>query len=123
MTEKTLESVDSKTDLEGFLSELGGGVFREKLALILSQVALATSVHGNNGKKGKVNVSFTITRVNDNDQVMITHKLEHVTPTNRGDKSARDLMSTPMFVGRGGKLTIDQPRESCSGQKGFRLGE
>lgn len=113
--------MSNQTDLEGFLSELGGGVFREKLALILSEVALATVTNANGGKKGKVSVEFSMSRVGENDQVIIEHKLSHVTPTKRGKKTEEDITETPMFVGVGGKLTIDQPKEDNDGQ--FALGE
>ena len=36
----------------------------------------------------------------------ISHKLKMVTPTKRGKKSEEDTTETPMWVGKGGKLTI-----------------
>lgn len=36
----------------------------------------------------------------------IKHKLSYVRPTNRGKISEEDTTETPMYVNRGGRLTI-----------------
>lgn len=41
-------------------------------------------------------------------RVMIKHKLAYVRPTPRGKSSEEDSTETPMYVNRGGKLTILQ---------------
>ncbi|MPW31843.1 hypothetical protein F9L16_23030 [Agarivorans sp. B2Z047] len=104
------------TNVDDFISELGAGIFKEKLAHILSQSAMGTILHGDKAKKGKVSIDFTFKRVGDNDQVIISHKLSHITPTKRGKQSEEDVTETPMFVGKGGVLTINQPKEDLSGQ-------
>ncbi len=38
----------------------------------------------------------------------IKHKLSYVRPTNRGKISEEDTTETPMYVNRGGRLTILQ---------------
>ena len=50
-------------------------------------------------------VIFKFTQ-SDEDRVKISHKLKMVTPTKRGKKSEEDTTETPMWVGKGGKLTI-----------------
>lgn len=105
-----------QTNIDDFISEIGAGIFKEKLAHALSEAALGTVLHGNGTKKGKVSVEFTFKQIGENDQVVISHKLSHVTPTKRGKASEEDTTETPMFVGRGGVLTIDQPKEDHKGQ-------
>ena len=47
---------------------------------------------------------------------MIASKLSHVTVTKRGMKSEQTTTETPMYVGKGGVLSIDQPKEEFNGQ-------
>lgn len=106
-----------QTNVNDFMSELGAGVLSEKLAHILSDVALGTSLHGQ-GKKGKVTLEFTFSQTDsESDQVKISHKIGHATPTKRGKKTEEDTTSTVFFVGKGGVLTINAPEEESSGQQ------
>lgn len=118
MTEQKMQ-VDNKTNLEDFFSELGAGAFKEKLALALSEAALGVVINGMGTKKSKVTIDFTISQIGENDQVIITHKLTKSIPTKRGKKMEENITETPMFVGKGGVLTIDIPRESMTGQFGL----
>lgn len=106
----------NQTNIDTFINDLNAGVFKEKLAHILSECALGTVIHGNGRKKGKVTVELTIEQVGDNDQVIVSHTLSHITPTKRGKRSEEDSTQTPMFVGKGGVMTIDQPKEDMKGQ-------
>jgi hypothetical protein len=109
-----------QTNVDDFISELGAGVFKEKLAHILSEAAMGTILHGN-GKKGKVTLEFTIDQISDNDQVMVFHKLSHSTPTKRGKKSEEDTTATPFYVGKGGVMSINVPEENEGGQQNAAL--
>lgn len=104
-----------QTNVEEFLAELGAGVYLEKLGAVLSEGALAAVTHGG-GKKAKITCEFTLVQVGDNDQVMVSHKLAQTLPTKRGKKSEEDTSETPMFVGRGGVMTVAPPEEEDSGQ-------
>jgi hypothetical protein len=87
---------------------LDAGVFMNKIAGALNTAALGVL---NNGSKGKVVLTFDIDRMGNSieeKRVMIKHKLQYVTPTPRGKVSEEDTTETPMFVNRGGKLTILQ---------------
>ena len=106
----------SDTDVVDFIDELGAGVFKEKLAHILSDVAQGVVLHGGKNKKGKVVIELTLQQVGDNEQVMIGHGLKHVTPTRRGKRSEEDVSHTSMFVGKGGEMTINPPKEDNNGQ-------
>lgn len=106
----------AKTNVNDFIEELGGGVFAEKLAHTLSEAALGTIIHGNGTKKGKVTIELTFKQIGENDQVSISHKLAHVTPTKRGKRSEEDTTETAMFVSRGGVLSVAPPKEDLRGQ-------
>ncbi|HHN8388120.1 hypothetical protein ABMZ76_00085 [Morganella morganii] len=95
---------DHKTNIPDFFSELDAGIFGNKLSAALNDVAIGTN---KNGGTGEVHVIFKFTQ-SDEDRVKISHKLKMVTPTKRGKKSEEDTTETPMWVGKGGKLTILQ---------------
>jgi hypothetical protein len=111
----------SQTNVDNFISELGAGVLSEKLSHILSSVALGTVLHGQK-KSGKVTLEFTFSQTDaESEQVKISHKIGHATPTKRGKKTEEDTTSTVFFVGKGGELTIDAPNEERTGQKNVAL--
>ena len=107
---------DSKTNVEDFLGELGAGAFRDKFAFTLSEAALAVCVNGNGKKKSKVSVELTLEQMGDNDQVIISHKLAKSVPTKRGKKIEEDTTESVFFVGKGGVMTINPPKEDMTGQ-------
>ncbi|HCI6869693.1 TPA: hypothetical protein NPP97_002016 [Klebsiella variicola subsp. variicola] len=106
-------SNDRMTNVPDFLGELDAGVFINKIAGALNTAALGVL---NNGSKGKVVLTFDIDRMGNSieeKRVMIKHKLQYITPTPRGKVSEEDTTETPMFVNRGGKLTILQ-EDQCN---------
>lgn len=109
-----------ETNVEDFVSGLGVGVIKKKIAHVLSEAALATVLHGNGSKKGKVGLEFSFVQVGENDQVIVSTKITQSVPTKRGKTMMEDVTDTPMFVGKGGVLTIDQPKEDNSGQFGLK---
>lgn len=101
-------SDDRKTNVPDFLGELDAGVFMNKISAALNATALGVL---NNGGKGKVALEFDLDRISNSveeKRVSIKHKLKFVTPTPRGKVSEEDTTETPMYVGKGGKLTILQ---------------
>jgi len=112
-----------ETSVGNFIEELGAGVFREKLAHALSEAALATVTHGNGKRKGKVSIELTFSQIGENDQVIITHKLSYLTLTKRGKRAEEDTTETPMFVGKGGVLSVDVPKEDNNGQFSLDAGD
>lgn len=109
-------SSETSTNVHEFVGALGAGVFEKKLAVLLSQAAEGTVLHGRGNKKGKVTLEFTLQQVGENSQVIVSHRLSHSTPTARGKKSEEDISETPMYVGKGGKMTETAPREESTGQ-------
>lgn len=104
------------TNVKSFISDLSAGIIEEKLGVILSKVALATALHGEANKKGKVAVEFTFQRFGEGEQVMIAAKLSCSAPTKRGKSTEEDTTDTPMFVGKGGVLSVSAPKEDNNGQ-------
>lgn len=90
------------TDIAKFFSELGGGVFEEKLSAALSEVAVACC---DRTKTGKVSLTFDIRPIGNGQQVNIKHKLKFDKPTLRGNRSEDDTTETPMYVGTKGALS------------------
>ena len=101
-------SNDRMTVVPEFLNELDAGVFMNKIAAALNNTALGVL---NNGNKGKVTLTFDFERMGNSveeKRVKIKHKLQYVTPTPRGKATEEDTTETPMWVNKGGKLTILQ---------------
>lgn len=99
---------DRKTNVPDFFSELDAGVFENKVSVALNDVALGVL---NNGGKGKVIIELDIERLSNSmeeKRVEITHKLKFTAPTLHGKRTEDDATKTPMYVGKGGKLTIMQ---------------
>jgi hypothetical protein len=69
------------TNIPDFFGELDGGVFENKLAAALNEVALGVL---NNGQKGKVQVTFDLSRLSNSleeKRVTIQHRLSFTKPT------------------------------------------
>ena len=115
MSEQKPEERSTQTNVNEFIGELNAGILVEQIGIALSAAALATIINGL-GKKAKVSLDFTLTQIGENDQVVITTKLSTAMPTKRGKKSEENSADTPMFVGKGGRMTIDAPQESLTGQ-------
>lgn len=103
-------SNDRMTVVPDFLGELDAGVFMNKIAAALNTTALGVL---NNGTKGKVVLTFDIERMGNSVEekrvkIKHKHKLNYITPTPRGKASEEDTTETPMWVNKGGKLTILQ---------------
>jgi hypothetical protein len=109
----------TKTNVPDFIGELNAGILIEQLGAILSEAALNTVHHGKGNKKGKVSLEFTLSQIGENEQVIVCAKLSKSIPTQRGKKSEENITDTPMFVGRGGQMTIDQPKVDDNGQFGL----
>lgn len=91
------------TDVTQFLEDLDGGVFIQKLARAISEVAGGVVDHN---AKGKIDIQLTLERIGQSYQVNIGHALKYTVPTLRGKISEEDLTATPMHVNTGGKVSI-----------------
>ena len=109
-------SNERKTNVADFLGECNAGILAEKIAVALSDAAMAQINHGGGNKKAKLTIEFGFQQMGDNEQVIVSHKIASSLPTHRGKKSEEDVTETAFFVGKGGQLTIDQPKEDSAGQ-------
>lgn len=91
------------TDTSQFIADLNGGVFDQQLSHALSDVSMGVV---NNKKAGKIIVTLDITPLGDGNQVAIKHTLDFKKPTSKGSVREDTTTSTPMHVGRQGKLTL-----------------
>ncbi|MCH4563376.1 hypothetical protein MKP05_09565 [Halomonas sp. EGI 63088] len=93
----------TSTDINALLDDLDAGVFREKLARALSDAAAGVVA---TGKAGDVTVKFSLKQIADSSQVDCAHRLSYTVPTAKGKRSEENTTKTPLYVGRGGKLTL-----------------
>ncbi|WP_444885032.1 hypothetical protein [Microbulbifer sp. PSTR4-B] len=91
------------TNVTQLFADLDGGVFLEKLAHTLSDVAGAVTDHE---KKGEVNINLKMSKIQNSDQVQIEHTVKFKKPTMRGSIVQDDATSTPMYVGSKGALSF-----------------
>lgn len=94
------------TSLPAFLTDLGGGVFAEKVERALSDVAARVVDYGDNGKSGSVTITLTMKRIDDASMVSIGHKLAYAYPTKYGKAGEEETQNTPMHVGPGGAMSF-----------------
>lgn len=95
------------TDPGEFIANLNAGVFSDQLGKALSAVAGAVVDHD---KKGKVVVTFEMSKIGESHQVKVTHKLDYTEPTKRGSRREDTALDTPMHVTEKGlQLFPDNP--------------
>lgn len=97
------QTTSAATDVPEFLSDLDGGIFERKLSIAMSQVAAAVV---DNDRAGSVSIAFGIKRIPGTSQVHVEHTLKFTKPTADGEAGEKESRTTPMFVGKFGKLTI-----------------
>ncbi|MBK5075171.1 hypothetical protein I2492_19420 [Budviciaceae bacterium CWB-B4] len=90
------------TNVKEVFSDLDAGIFENKIGVALSEVAQGVLKHR---QKGSVTIEINLEAMNEM-QVMLSHKLKFSKPTSRGKSSEEDTTHTPMYVGRGGKLSL-----------------
>lgn len=106
------------TDLESFMPDLNGGVFKAYIETMLSQVAAAVVQHG---RAGQVQITLDMKKVDGNlDQVMVAHELKYKMPKKRGMLAESDKESTPFFVNKHGRMSL---LPEHNGQMFTKLGE
>ncbi len=99
----TIQSTSAATDVPEFIAELDGANFEHKLSIALSQVAAACC---DNDKVGEVSIKFAFKKIPGTSQVHCEHTLKFVRPTMDGKSGEEEKRTTPLHVGKFGKLTI-----------------
>lgn len=97
------ESTSAATDVGEFIADLDGGVFDRKLSIALSQVAAASV---DQDKVGEVSIKFTFKKIPGTQQVHCEHLLKFSKPTLDGKAGEEEKRTTPLHVGKFGKLSI-----------------
>lgn len=95
------------TDTAEFLTDLDGGFFEVVVSKALSEVAAAVI---DNGKKGKVVITFDMERIQGTHQVRLEHGCKLVRPTSMGKASEETSGATVLYVGQYGAMSLAQPR-------------
>lgn len=90
-------------DVPQFFAELDGGVFEQKIAGAIADTALAVSIHE---RQGEVTIKLKIKPTASESRVNVEHEVTFQRPTKRGVAAENDKTSTPMHVGKRGKLTF-----------------
>lgn len=91
------------TDIQTVIADLDGGVLAEKLAHAISKVAAGVIDHN---KKGSISLELKLERIGSSYQVSIEHTLKYKAPTAKGSVSEENTTSTPMHVGKGGRVSL-----------------
>lgn len=99
----TGQFASAATDINEFITDLDAGIFERKLSMALSQVAASVV---DNERVGKVTVEFAFSKIPGTSQVHCRHVLKFTKPTMDGEASEREARSTPMHVGKFGKLSL-----------------
>lgn len=99
----TIQSTSAATDVPEFFAELDGGNFEHKFSIALSEVAAACI---DNDKVGEVNIKLAFKKIPGTSQVHCEHTLKFVRPTMDGKSGEEEKRTTPLHVGKFGKLTI-----------------
>lgn len=104
------------TDINELLSNFNAGILKDQLEAVISEVARGVINYGGQ-KKGRVAVEFKFDRYGSNEsQIEIAAIIKKEKPTKYG-KQTEDVGSEQVFwVGRGGKVTFEQPKEDLNGQ-------
>lgn len=104
----------SITDVADFIESLEGGNTENMLSAALSTVAAGVVNTGRKGGEVKLTIKFE--HVKGTSQVIVGCAVDMKAPTLRGEKREKDLGSTTMYVGAGGKLSLLPPKIDMHGQ-------
>lgn len=96
---------------EHTLPVLDAGVFEEKLNRAIRDVAFAVVTNDDARKKGKVTIELTFERINETEQVNLSHKIIHEMPMAKGKRIEHNDTSTALFVNRSGTMTITPEKQ------------
>lgn len=96
------------TDVDQFIDDLDGGVFKRALARGLTDAAANASTFD---EKAKVVVEFVI-KPTGRVTLEVKHFLSVNLPTSNGSIVEKSETSTPMYLGKGGVMTLLPNEES-----------
>jgi hypothetical protein len=91
------------TDLPEFLNDLDGGVFAEKIARAISDVAAGVIDYDD---KGELTLKFKMSRIGNSYRVGIKHQLTYRVPEANGSYSQVNETESVMHVNPGGRMSV-----------------
>lgn len=91
------------TDIAEVLQSLEAGTFLDKVQAVVSDVAAASV---NLQSTGKFSLEFTLKPIGESSQVNLGVKLKYTRPRERGELVETHTIVSPMFVNKGGKVTL-----------------
>jgi hypothetical protein len=97
------KATSTPTDIGEFITDLDAGLFERKLSAALSMTAAAVV---DRDRVGEVSVSFKLKKIPGTCQVHVEHQIKFSRPTEHGKVSEEDTRTTPMHVGKYGKLSL-----------------
>lgn len=103
MSDSKQQSLSAATDVPEFISDLDGGQFERAVSVALSECAAAAVDHK---KAAKVVIEFELKPIAGTHQVHTEHTIKFTRPTEAGKRSEEFTRSTPMHVGKYGKLSL-----------------
>ncbi|HDY7488189.1 TPA: hypothetical protein RQK89_003704 [Vibrio vulnificus] len=106
---------DRTTNFPKLMQQLDGGVISNVVGLALSNVARAVSY---SDKQGNVKIDLKLKPMGtNNEMVEITVNMSVKEPKTGFGTKAEDFQYTSIaYIGKGGKLTYDRPKEDIRGQ-------
>lgn len=106
---------DRTTNFPKLIQELDGGVIANVIGLAASNVARAVSYAD---KQGNIKMDLKLKPMGtNNEMVEITCNITVKEPKSGHGSKSEDFQYTSIaFVGKGGKLTYDRPKEDIHGQ-------
>lgn len=103
MSTSSSNTASAATDVTDFFQDLDGGVFERMLSQALSRTPAAVVDHD---AVGEVNLKLVFRRIPGTHQVHCKHVLKFQHPTALGKASEEATGTTPLHVGKFGRLTL-----------------
>ncbi len=91
------------TNVAELLGELNGGTVEQILNIALTDTAANVQEFG---RDGTVLLKIKLKKIGDSNQVNAIATVDYKMPTKRGNRGEDYAVDTPLFVGRGGRLTV-----------------
>lgn len=92
------------------IEDFDGGVFVQRLDAALKACALGVTTEG---RDGEVVIKLKLKQIGSSSQVNVVHSIKSMHPTAKGRVVEEATTSTPVHVGKGGRMTLfpeTQPR-------------
>lgn len=91
------------TSIAELLGEMNGGTVEQMANIAISDAALNVMEFD---KNGEITLKIKLQRIGESQQVNAVATLSYKIPTKRGSRSEDYAVDTPLYVGKGGRLTV-----------------